>query len=154
MEKTKVKLDDIIEALEFSDALHSYLNRATGKVLSFTEETLSAADHEEKPLLEHPEWMQEPILEARRMRESNDWIAIPGKFDLDEYRIMQNFCYSVEDEEIARELIYAIDGSGAFRRFKNAIHRYGIADQWYQFRQRAFERFATDWLEAEGFEWE
>ena len=41
----------------------------------------------------------------------------------------------------------------AFRRFKDAIHREEIQDDWYRFRSEAFKSIATDFLESEGIAW-
>jgi len=43
-----------------------------------------------------------------------------------------------------------IKGSGAFRRFKNAIHEKGIEKAWYEFRSEALEKIAIEWLEENG----
>jgi len=40
-----------------------------------------------------------------------------------------------------------IKGSGAFRRFKNAIREMGVDEAWYQFKQNALEEIAIEWLE-------
>ncbi len=61
---------------------------------------------------------------------------------------MERFCCSLEDQKLSDELLYEMRGSGAFRRFKDAIHRHGIADDWYRFRQVALEEIAIEWLEA------
>lgn len=54
-----------------------------------------------------------------------------------EYSIMERFCYEIKDAELSSELLFQIRGSGAFQRFKYAIHRYNIADSWYRYRQKA-----------------
>jgi hypothetical protein len=46
------------------------------------------------------------------------------------------------------ELLDAIHGAGAFRSFRSAIRRLGIEDDWFRFRQLAFEEIAKDWLTA------
>jgi hypothetical protein len=56
----------------------------------------------------------------------------------------------VADDDQRDELLDAIRGRGAFRRFKDAIHRFGIADEWYRFREEAFEEIAADFLEVNG----
>jgi hypothetical protein len=61
---------------------------------------------------------------------------------------MERFCSSIENERLSNELLNQIRGSGAFRRFKDTIHRHGIADDWYRFRQAALEEIAIEWLEA------
>ena len=154
METLTVHLEDVVKAIEFAGSLYSYLNKTTGKVASFTEEMLSAAEDEDLVIEDYPEWEREPILEAKKMLASNDYLAIPGKYDLDEYRIMERFCFMLEDEDLGRELLSAIKGSGAFRRFKDCVHRHGIADQWYKYREDAIEKFAIEWLEEKGIKWQ
>ena len=48
------------------------------------------------------------------------------------------------------ELQAAVHGRGAFRRFKDAVHRLGIADEWYRFREAALEEIVIEFLEAHG----
>ncbi|WP_276662556.1 UPF0158 family protein [Syntrophomonas wolfei] len=45
------------------------------------------------------------------------------------------------------ELLYAIRGRGAFRRFKDKVQRLGIQQQWDKFREEAFKEIAIDWCE-------
>ena len=45
-------------------------------------------------------------------------------------------------------LLDLIRGSGAFARFKDAIHEFDIDQAWYQFRHAAYREIAIDWLEA------
>jgi hypothetical protein len=56
----------------------------------------------------------------------------------------------VGSNAISTELLGKIHGSGDFRRFKDTIYRRGIEDQWFPFRQKAFEEIAIDWLEENG----
>jgi hypothetical protein len=154
MSRAKVQLEDVIEAIDLPEESCAYLNKATGEVVWFTDEMLSAAQNEDLVIDDYPEWEREPILAARQVIDSDDYLVLPDKFELHEYRIMERFCYSIEDDKIREELLYAIRGSGAFRRFKDQVHRRGIADRWYQFRDCAIEKFAIEWLEDNGFEWQ
>ncbi|UBF27944.1 UPF0158 family protein [Kovacikia minuta CCNUW1] len=79
---------------------------------------------------------------------SDDYLRLPSKFDIHEYSIMERFCDAIEDTELGNELLFQIKGSGAFQRFKHAIHRYNLAEDWYRYRQNALEEIAIDWLEA------
>ena len=63
---------------------------------------------------------------------------------------MERFCSSVEDPDQREQLLNATHGSGVFRYFKDTIHRLGIADHWYRFRDAALEEIAIDFLEANG----
>ncbi len=52
-----------------------------------------------------------------------------SKYDIHEYNIMEDFVLSIDDNKLSDELYYAIKGKGVFRRFKDLIQRYGIADR-------------------------
>lgn len=66
---------------------------------------------------------------------------------------MKDFCLSLDDGEISESLSNAIHGKGAFRYFKDSIHRYGIADQWYKFRDAVIKEIAIEWCEANNIEY-
>jgi hypothetical protein len=63
---------------------------------------------------------------------------------------MEDFCLIFEDRRVGDDLHRLIKGSGAFRRFKNAIYSMGADKAWYQFRQAEIEKIAIHWLEREG----
>jgi hypothetical protein len=83
----------------------------------------------------------------------DDYLKLPSKFDIHEYEIMERFCLSVSDEKISNVLLSKIRGSGAFRRFKDTIYRYGIEEDWFRFRDQAYKEIAISWLESHGFEY-
>jgi hypothetical protein len=60
---------------------------------------------------------------------------------------MESFCLSIPDEKLSELLLNQIRGSGAFRRFKDTIYRYGIEKDWFRFRADAYKEIAIDWLE-------
>jgi hypothetical protein len=84
---------------------------------------------------------------------SDDWLELPSKFDIHEYKIMEDFCRDVDDAEMSERLLRNIRGTGAFGRFRAAIDLLAIEQQWYQFRREAFESFAIEWLEENGIEY-
>jgi hypothetical protein len=63
---------------------------------------------------------------------------------------MERFCRSISDRALAGQLSAAIQGSGAFRRFKDAIRRSEVEDDWYAFRQETLESIAASFLDAHG----
>ena len=130
--KVQVKLKGIIEGLEFqSDEQSSFLNLTTGEVVSVTTEELRAAE-EEQPLEDFPEWQHDAIRIAEEIIETEHYLPLPDRFEIHEYQIMERFCLSVDDEDIRDDLCNAIRGRGAFRYFKDRIHAYGIAEEWYR----------------------
>jgi hypothetical protein len=63
---------------------------------------------------------------------------------------MERFCRSISNPELREELTSAIRGSGAFRRFKGAIRRSGVEDEWYSFHGEALESIASSFLDSHG----
>ena len=60
---------------------------------------------------------------------------------------------TIEDPEFSDTLYDAIHGSGAFRLFKYHIHRYGIQDKWYDFRDKAVKQIAINWYKNNNIEY-
>src|SRR5882724_2258141 len=145
-----VKLKDVVDALDIAGYEHrQYLDKRTGEVIVLTKEEMSAAEEDEDPE-DYPDWQQENILKAQEVLETDHYLELPTQFDIDEYQIMDDFCLSLKKRQIGDELHRLIKGSGAFGRFKGAIHSLGVADAWYAFRAAEFERSAVEWLEQEG----
>jgi hypothetical protein len=146
----RVKLSDIIEGLEFqSDECFSYLNTATGEVVSVTTEELRAAE-EEAPLEDFPAWQHDVIRIAGEIIETDHYLPLPDRFEIHEYSIMERFCLSVDDEDMRDDLCNAIRGRGAFRYFKDRIHAHRIAEEWYRYRDAALREIAVAWCEEHG----
>jgi hypothetical protein len=143
-----VLLKDVVDALDMaSDTLSSYLNRKTGELVSVTEDVMMMAQDDEDSD-EVPEWAREEVLKAKEVMDSDDYIGLPDSYEINEYGIMEDFCYSLKDERLKEDLLYDIKGRGAFRRFKDSIHRRGIEKDWYQYRDGRLEEIIIDWLEA------
>lgn len=150
-----VKLDDIIEGMECqSDESHSYLDKRTGTVVSISDEEIQAAEDNE-PIEDFPEWQQDLIKIAKDiLAETVDYIGLPSKFDIHEYSIMERFCLSIDDPEISDTLYSLIKGSGAFQRFKNAIHKFDIVEDWHNYRDNRLKEIAIEWCKENGIEFE
>ena len=150
---TPVPLSRIIEGMESqSEEMSSYLNKRTGEVVGVSDEELRAAEDDEDPS-GFPEWQQDAIRTARQVVETDDYVSLPSEFDIHEYAIMEEFCNSLTDEKIRNRLLDCIRGRGAFRRFKDGIEEYGIAKDWYAFRDRAYRNIAVEWCEENGVEY-
>ncbi len=145
-----VSLQEVVSGMELqSDVSHAFLNKATGRVVTINDEEIAMAE-DGAPPYELPEWQQEVLQLTIEVLNSDDYVRLPDQFEIYEYHIMEDFCYSVQTVRIQDELLYAIHGKGAFRHFKNAIHRHHIEGSWYAYRQQAFEKIAIFWLEKHG----
>lgn len=143
-----VSLHAVADAFEETHPeVHHYLDLRTGEILLFSTEEISAAE-EDADLEKFPDWQRETIRQAGELLDSEQYLELPDQYEIHEYDIMERFCYTVKSDALTEQLLYEIRGSGAFRRFKNAVHYHGIADDWYAFRRNAFEEKAAAWLEA------
>ncbi|SFO15796.1 Uncharacterised protein family (UPF0158) [Pseudonocardia ammonioxydans] len=80
-----------------------------------------------------------------------DWLEIDSVTSRESYRDMADFTAGVQHRRAASLLDRAIDGRGAFRRFKNTLFEFPeVRDQWYRFRDARSRRRAVDWLAGTG----
>lgn len=151
----RVKLNEIIEGLEFqSDESSSFLDKTTGKVVLISDYEISAAEDGD-PIEDFPDWEQDLVRIAKEIvDETGNYIDLPTKFDINEYSIMEKFCLSLNDSEMSDNLYSSIKGSGAFRRFKDAINEYDIADDWYKYRNDVLKEIAIEWCKENNIEFE
>lgn len=153
----RVKLSAIIDGMELlTEEMTSYLNSETGEVVTITDEEFRAAEEEDDSIVDLYGLEKERIKIAMDILYSESdakYLSLPTKFDINEWAIMKQFCVSVEDEEISQSLLNAIHGSGAFRYFKDNVHRFGIADQWYKYRDKAIKNIAIEWCEDNEIEY-
>jgi hypothetical protein len=144
-----VSLRDVVEALDLqSDELHSYLDPDTGEIITFNDEEARLAESGEWSTA--PAWMQEHLPKVKRALEDDRVLELPDQVHIDEWRMMQAFAEEDEQCRCRAELTSAVHGSGAFRRFKDAIRRVGLEDSWFRYREAAFTQVARDWLEENG----
>jgi hypothetical protein len=153
---SRVKISDIINIVSFQSHNTSYyLDRVKGKPFLVSKEQLRAAEGDAE-LEDYPEWEREQIELARKIlsdEKGERYILIPVMFVSHEYSAMENFCFSIDDDDISRALLQAIKGAGAFNRFNNCIHRYGVADDWYKYRYNSMKRIVIDWCEVNNIEY-
>ena len=150
-----VSLQSVVNEMDvLSDEVTAYINKKTGELYSVSEEEANIVEHGNENDEFIPEWQREILPKVREVLESGDFVVLPDKFEIHEYSIMERFCLSLSDEELQDQLLHAIRGSGAFRRFQNAIYRKEIQDDWYRFRDQALKRIAIDFLESEGIAWQ
>ena len=123
----KVKLEDIIEAMEFANMeTEYYYDTHNEKVLMLFDEMVDGEDN--------PELFE-------------DYIPLPGQYDINEYRIMEEFIYELPAGNDQDVLAKTIQGRGAFRRFKDKLYDLNLEKQWYQYREEAYEKIARQWSE-------
>lgn len=145
-----VSVQAVVAELEsLTDESAAYLNRETGELYRVGPEEANAAAEDADPD-DIPGWLLEEVPKIRAVLASEEWLPLPSKFDIDEWSIMDHFTHTIDDAQIQKELRNAIRGRGAFRLFKEVLHRRGIQESWYRYREDALAQIASDWLEGHG----
>jgi hypothetical protein len=64
---------------------------------------------------------------------------------------MEDFMATVHDERLGNRLWRAIQGRGAFRRFKDVLLNYPDArEDWFAFKDQLMEERVVEWLRSIG----
>lgn len=145
-----LSLRDIVDAIESqSNEGEAYLDSETGEIVHVSEDERALVEEgrSEDDLLD---WERELIPKVRQALDSDRFLALPDRFEVHEWAIMERF--SQEQNDRARKvLISAIHGFGAFRHFRGGVERLGLLDAWYRYRDAVIEQIARDWLEEHKF---
>ncbi|SCY54500.1 UPF0158 family protein [Desulfoluna spongiiphila] len=146
-----VKLSDVIEQLELqSEEFESYFNKKTGEFILVNADYICMVEDGEDTS-DLPDWEKEAIEGAREFLDTQeDHIALPSKFEVHEYQIMERFCQTLSQENVREAMCNVLQGRGAFRRFRDNLRRYGIEEDWYRYLGEAHKEIARAWCEDNG----
>lgn len=112
--------------------VHSYLHLHTGEVIRIVD------------------GIADPSMHQRIMGDSN-YQRIDPVSSREQYRWMERFIATVDESELRHQLLGAIDGKGAFRRFKDVLMSFPIdRERWFQFRSERLRSCMESWLNAHG----
>ena len=151
--KATVNLEEVLEAIEMRTRESNYFyHKKSGEIYYITDDELRDAE-DGIDISEYPEWQQESLKTAIDIFSTDDYIKLPDDYEINDYKIMEDFCYSIEDKELRNEMTNAIDGKGAFRIFKDKIYEYDIADEWYDYQDKRFKEIAIEWCERHNIEY-
>src|SRR3972149_1521309 len=93
----RVLLREIIDGMQLqSDEMSAYLNIKTGQVVPVSAEDLMAAEFGETDAAE-ADWEVAAAEIARAVAAGKDYIALPDRFEIDEYRVMERFGNELTD---------------------------------------------------------
>ena len=150
-----VKLSEILTGMESQgDEMRSLLDKQTGEVFCLMDDELGIGEEDVDPA-DCPEWRRKDIERAKAVQAeegSGRFLPLPDRFDINEWEMMRDFAISVTDEDISDRLGNAIHGRGAFRSFKDCVHREGLAEKWHKFRDEQYRQVALEWCESHGVE--
>jgi hypothetical protein len=110
--------------------VHSYLHVVSGEVLRVVD------------------GIADPEMHARIASDSA-YLRIEPVSSREQYRWMERFIPMVEDPGLRGQLSQAIDGKGAFRRFKDVLIAFTTErERWFAFRSERLRVFMEAWLAA------
>ena len=110
--------------------VHSYLHVPTGDVLRIVD------------------GIADPQMHARIAADAN-YLRIEPVSSREQYRWMERYIPMVDTPDLQQRLTRAIDGKGAFRRFKDVLMGFGPErERWFAFRSERLRIFMEAWLNA------
>ena len=133
----KAKLSEVIDALDFTnDEIEYYYNPDNGEIFMS-----NIGDFENLNEDELDELFEKSIM-------------LPTRYDINEYEMMEDFAETIEDSRLQNQLYISLNGSGAFRRFKDTCINYDMIDDWYKFRDERYKELAINWCKDNNIEFE
>ena len=113
---------------------HSYLDLKTGQVVTIVDSR--PEDDEKRQLIRKTE---------------GRFVHLDPASSREQYRWMERFVQSVADDALRERLILAIDGKGAFRRFKDALLNYPVErERWFSYRGELLHWHIQEWFRRDG----
>ena len=126
------------------DGIYGYIDRATGEVL------IGSLDEQLKIIPNQEDENYEEVESEFNLR----YLPIPQEGSRDNYQDMVDFIESVADERLRDMLGVAIQGRGAFGRFKDVLRRSEFeseCNRWFAFSKECEYCRVLEWLVDEGF---
>lgn len=131
----KIDLNELFSAIEDGSYEHEYYLDLDNREILFISEYMD--DEETRKLKDQIE------------EDFDRYERIPKAESQERYEDMQNFIATVEDEHFAKLLEVAINGKGAFRRFKDVLLNYPEErGRWSQFKDDRTQERALEWLDS------
>ena len=158
MIKLKVDLEMIASAMDDIARvdMNYYLDKETGEVIFLLEEVSRYVEEEDENLRkELLDWQKKDIKVAQDILFKNPdrYIYIPEGSPCNGYDLMVEFAEKIEDDLLRNKLNIALDGKGAFRRFKNVIADYpDYREKWFRFKDERINKKVIEWLNSMGIE--
>lgn len=169
--KLKIDLDELALAFDssFGETYH-YLDRETGEVILVTDDSRFQLEEvwdqvgEDADLdavlaaiekLDIPDWDKEFMRDAALVEAGfgTRYVAVPTLDSHEGYQDMEAFIETVADDHLAELLAVAIQGRGAFRRFKDVLLGYPEErERWFRFKDDLVRQRVLKWLDSEGIE--
>ncbi len=173
MRRLKIDMLELETAFEDNFPEHSsFLDTETGKVVLVTDETRHKMQDFPEKEGETQEDKEARFLEWAKQNACAEWeieflqqvyevenapegrfVEIPQPDSSEDYRDMVDFADTVEEEHLENLLRVALDGRGAFRRFKDVLVGFPKErERWFAYKQERLKERIREWLEWQEIE--
>ncbi|KAB1973289.1 hypothetical protein ERD32_11945 [Lactobacillus crispatus] len=72
-------------------------------------------------------------------------MALPSKEDLNENRLIFDYCCQLENNQLGNLLLDSFNGRHAFRKFKNTLYQNHLLEDYEKYKYQAEKKLATNW---------
>lgn len=136
-----IDLEKVTDCIESAGDIETYyLHKYRGEILSVLNDDALMDEEEKQEIYD-------------KLDRYDDWIEIPGQYELHEYSIMEAFAKSLTNKEHSNKLLYVLNGKKPFRRFKDEINYIGISNSYYNYRHEKAKEIAVKWLQDNDVEY-
>ena len=154
--KLNVDLSELVFAMEMGDNMErsGYLDTETGRIIDMPDDIMCGVE-EGRTVSLVVDWDEELAEVAQKILsdEANRFLLIPRRESHEGYEVMVSFAGTVVDPKIDEKLKIALDGKGAFRRFRNVLDQHpNELERWYKFKDDYMKDEAVQWLLDNGIE--
>jgi hypothetical protein len=125
--------------------MRNYYDVKEKEVVLLTENMYFYNDNDKDKL---PDWQKEEFELARNIQENPDrYVYIEPLPSYEKYNLMEEFA-SMQKERLRELLFVALNGKGAFRRFKDVLLNFPEERQkWFDFENEWMEKKAIEFLD-------
>ncbi|HPB03038.1 MAG: UPF0158 family protein [Bacteroidales bacterium] len=139
MKVTSAQINEIAQMLE--GGMFVYINRETFE-MEFIPDLDDFGDSE--------------LWEELHNKVTEEWnsLVIEPMETWESFKIMENFIYELPDKKFQQNLIEILNRKRPFAHFKAAIDNSDYRQQWFDFKEKMYEEYVKQQLEAEHIEFE
>lgn len=155
MKKLKVNLNELVSEMEMGEhvELSGYLDTETGEIISMPDSVMSAAEEGEEGIDALTDWEKDLAETAGKILndEKGRYLLIPKRESREGWEIMSSFTGTVKQKTLREKLEIALNGKGAFRRFRAVLNDHpDELERYYKFKDDRMRETAVQWLLLNG----
>lgn len=137
MKLTKDQIDRISQELDCG--MKCYINKETGEIKAILDRDDFYGDSD---------FVEEALKEIEESW--NDYIVIEKMSSREAFQVMESFIDLVNDDEIQKRLIYALNGRHPFRNFKNEVdYNEEIRQMWFAHKAKKYKKYVREYIALE-----